>query len=126
MYSTFKTIFLSAVAVVSTFLIVVFSFGFFMGTHTHYCPWGHLISDLAVCVVLDKNDSRTLIQHADLDINIYYLEIENEGISKKYEFPNFIAHISSGAYSAKLVTSSDEYILINDRIFYLKELSNDT
>jgi len=100
------------------------SFGYFMGTHTKYCPWPHMIADMAVCIVLDRTEEKILIQHADLDTNIYYLEVKKRNSSTLYEFPSFIAKIGSGDYSAKLIPENNEQVLINDSVFQLIELKD--
>jgi len=82
-----------------------------------------MIHDLSVCVVLDKIEEKILIQHGNLDTNIYYLEIKNRNTSVFYEFPD-VTKIGPGDYSAKLVPENDEHILIDGNVFHLIELKN--
>jgi len=82
-----------------------------------------MVHDLAVCIVLDKTGEKILIQHGNLDTNIYYLEIKNGDTSAFYECPD-VTKIGIGDYSAKLVPEDDEHILINGNTFHLVELKD--
>ena len=61
-------------AAVALPVIGIVAFGLVMSDATEYCPWQHHLRDLSACEVLDQRDGRVLVQHADLDTNIYYIE----------------------------------------------------
>lgn len=113
------------IAIVGGPLILVASCiacGYALSDATEFCPWSHKISDLAVCRVLDQDGNRVLIQHADLDINIYYLEIIEGGRSTEYRLPSFITRLAPEGYSARLIAGEDHKILIDGKIVELEPL----
>lgn len=89
---------------------------------TPYCPWQHRFSDLSACAVLDERDGRVLLQHADLDSNIYYIEIRQAGDSTTYDMPAEVTQLAPQGYSAKL-TGTPDTILFNGRPRKLKVLT---
>jgi len=72
-----------------------------------------MISDTAVCVVLDSKDNRILIQHADLDSNEYSLEIIENETSFHYKLPSFITRLAPKGYTARLIENKNDEIIIN-------------
>ncbi len=93
----------------------LFGSGYFLGTHTSYCPLRHKISDTAVCVILHKDQKRILVQHADLDINEYFLEIFDGHRSHFFKMPSVISQLAPGGYKAELIPGQTSTILINGK-----------
>lgn len=95
-------------------IVAVIAFGLIMSDATSYCPWQHHLNDLSSCEVLDERDGRVLLQHADLDSNIYYLEIvEGSGDRAGFELPGRIQQLAPNGYSAQLITGSSDQIVLN-------------
>ena len=92
----------------------------FRGKHTKYCPWSHLMRDTAVCVVLDQHGDTVLIQHAELDINRYYLELRQGESSHFFKLPEGITRLAPSGYSAKLISGDHSAILLNGRFMQLQ------
>ncbi len=108
-------------------LCIVALFGFWMWASrtTPYCPWRHEIHDLASCAVLDADGERVLIQHAELDINVYYLEIRHGEDSRYFRMPESITQLAPQGYRAELVPDSDSEILLNGEKHRLEELKSE-
>lgn len=100
--------------------IIIFCLSYFLGTHTKYCPLGHKISDTSACVVLDRDVDRILIQHADLDINVYSLEIIEGNKSSFFKFPPFIHQLAPNGYTASLIKNENDTILIDGSRYSLE------
>ncbi len=92
---------------------VMFVPGYLAGTHTQFCPLSHKFSDTAVCVVLDARGGQVLIQHADLDTQENYLELRDESGSRLYQLPASITLLAPGGYSAQLIPSGVDLVIIN-------------
>jgi hypothetical protein len=92
---------------------------------TAYCPWKHEISDTACCVVLDENNDGALIQHGDLDINVYYLELVSGGTSRYYAFPESVQQLAPRGYSAKIISNRGGLILLDGQEHQLTALDVD-
>jgi hypothetical protein len=72
-------------------------------------------SGLRGYTVLDSLDGRTLLQYADLDINEYWLEIKEKGISEYFVLPSQISQLAPKGYNAKLMKGISDSILINGK-----------
>ena len=66
-----------AVGCLSVLFVGGMAFGAIMSRATPHCPIGHKLRDLAVCEVSDERGGVRLLQHAELDINRYYVEIQD-------------------------------------------------
>ena len=87
---------------------------------TWYCPISHWLSDLGICVVLDKSGDRVLIQHGELDFNVYYFEVIDGGESSFYEFPvDLVAQIGPGDYTAKFDPADESKLIVEGQPFDL-------
>jgi hypothetical protein len=102
--------------------LIILGAGYFIGTHTPYCPRRHKISDTASCIILDRDPTRILIQHADLDSNDYFFEIIEQGTSKLWKMPSFLTQLAPQGYTANLVPDKKEIVLINGRQCILEPL----
>ena len=92
-----------------------------MGHSTPYCPIGHRIFGASSCAVLDADGRRLLIQHADLDLNVYYLEIrEPDGGSRYFDYPISDGQLAPQGFSAALIPGSHSAILVDGHPFDLK------
>lgn len=96
----------------------------FLSQATSYCPWSHELSDTASCAVLDETAGRALVQHANLDSNVYYLELVVAGVSRYYALPEAIGQLAPEGYSARIVSDQDELILLNGEEYRLSPLEN--
>ena len=76
--------------------------------------------DTAVCVVLDQHGDTVLIQHAELDINRYYLELRQGESSHFFKLPEGITMLAPSGYSAKLISGDHSAILLNGRFMQLQ------
>ena len=104
-------------------IVGVYGCSYYLSDATEYCPLVHKFSDLSSCEVLDKHDGRVLLQHADLDINIYYIEIvEADGRRRTFELPASIGQLAPQGYSARLIPGQNAVILLNGRRTALKPL----
>ena len=87
--------------------------GYLLGMHTPYCPWSHKLSDTSACMILDREGTRILIQHADLDSNEYYLEILENQRSKTFKLPGSVTQLAPQGYLAELIVGEEDIILLN-------------
>lgn len=111
-----RRIVLSFGAAIGIVVVGGLAFGFAMSDATKYCPWSHHVSDLSSCEVLDEANGRVLVQHADLDSNVYYLElIESNGQSSCFELPEGIGQLAPQGYTARLVSNSPDHIILNSK-----------
>lgn len=101
------------IVVASSLVVLLLAVGYFLGTHTPYCPWSHKISDTSVCLVLDRKGERILIQHADLDSNKNFLELRDGQSSRIFQMPGFITQSAPQGYSAEIIEGDGGAILIN-------------
>lgn len=109
-----KVLLLGCGATVLISIVGVIALRLIMSDATPYCPWQHHISDLSSCEVLDKRDGRVLLQHADLDTNIYYLEIvEDLGQRRVFQLPDQVRQLAPNGYSAQLLSGSSDHIVLN-------------
>lgn len=115
-----KAILIGLSIIVGIPLVAVFSFFYFNGSHTPYCPLDHRMSDLSACFVKDELAGRILIQHGDLDFNWYYLEVLNDGHSQIYEFPDSIHVVGPDDYTAELIPGVTDHVLIDGERFQLQ------
>ena len=116
----FKTFLIATALLVLLPVLSIETCFYISGSHTKYCPLSHRMSDLSVCFILDRLQQRVLIQHGDLDTNWYFLEVRDEEISSKYQFPGNIHIVGEGDYSAELIEGDSEHILINGAKFKLE------
>lgn len=80
-------------------------------SRTPYCD-RHARSDLTACDILDERDGRILIEHADLDFNIYYFEIIDGDERREYALHPHITRLVPNGYAARLVPGEPEVIKI--------------
>ena len=119
-----KTILSGCFSLVVVSIFGVYGCSYYFSDATRYCPLQHKFSDLASCEVLDERGGRILLQHADLDINVYYIEIiEPDGRHREFELPDSIGQLAPQGYSARLIAGEDHVILLNGRRTTLKALS---
>lgn len=78
---------------------------------TPYCD-RHVRSDLCTCCILDESDGRILVQHSDLDINMYYLEIIEGEMRLEFALPPYIHRLSPQGYVARLIPGEEDLIEI--------------
>ena len=84
-----------------------------LGRFTTFCPLSHWLNETAICVVLDKQDDKLLIQHGKLDANIYYFDVIDGGKSSFYEFPfDRVAQIGPGDYTAVFDPTDESKLII--------------
>jgi hypothetical protein len=83
---------------------------FLAGTHTKYCPWGHVLLNTESCAVRDQRAGQVLIEHHDTD-NMYnhnnYLEIREGLQSYTFRIPG------PTLSSLELIPGEHATILIN-------------
>lgn len=95
-------------------VILIFIISCFLGKHTKYCPWSHILVATTNCVVLDERNGKVLIRHQDSD-NIYnsknYLEIIDDKDSLKFKVPE---NLLSDSLSVELVPT-EKAILVNGK-----------
>lgn len=106
----------------SSLVVILFAVGYFLGTHTSYCPWSHKLRDTSACLVLDRKGEQILIQHADLDTNEYFFELRQGHRSRTFRMPSFITQLAPQGYSAKIIEGEGDAILINGERYDLKQL----
>lgn len=110
-----------------SFLFLVFSPGglsvpMITGRTTTFCPFSHVISDLASCAVLDQSPDRILIQHAELDGNIYYIEMRTGRGSEYFHLPDSVGELAPGGYEMKFTEGNDREVLHNGTVHTLRPL----
>ena len=87
---------------------------------TRYCPISHWLSGLGICVVLDRSGDKVLIQHGELDFNVYYFEVRDGGESSFYEFPvELVAQIGPGDYTAEFDPADESKLIVEGQSFDL-------
>lgn len=101
------------VAIIGLSLII--GTGFLMGTHTKYCPWGHVLLNTESCTVRDQRAGQVLIEHHDID-NLYnhnnYLEIREGSHSYNFKIPGPALTLEG---FIELIPGEHAAILINGR-----------
>ena len=102
--------------------ITWFGPNFFLNLHTSFCPLTHQLRENSVCVVLDTDGVRTLIQHADLDDPDDYFEIRDDASSRYYALPDAVTALAPTGYTARLVPDRDGEIMLNGRLTTLDAL----
>ena len=91
-----------------------------IGRFTLFCPLPHWLDDTAICVVLDRQGDSVLIQHGELDLNVYYFEVIERGESRFYEFPlDLVTRIGPGDYVAKFDPGDESKLIVEGRSFNL-------
>jgi len=94
-------------------LSLIIAGGFLMGTHTKYCPWGHVFLNTESCAVRDQRAGQVLIEHHDID-NMYndnnYLEIREGSQSYTFKIPGSTLKLEA---SIELIAGERGAILIN-------------
>ena len=78
---------------------------------TVYCD-NHHRSDLTTCCILDEREGRVLVQHSDLDFNIFFLEIVDGDTRREFAMPDSITRLAPQGYVARLVPGESEAIEI--------------
>jgi hypothetical protein len=96
-------------------LSLIIGMGFLMGTHTKYCPWGHVFLYTESCAVRDHRAGQVLIEHHDRD-NMYndnnYLEIGDGLHSYNSKIPGSALTLEG---SIELIPGEHAAILIDGR-----------
>ena len=91
-----------------------------LGRFTTYCPLPHWLNETAICVTLDEQGDKVLIQHGELDTNVYYFEVIDDGASSFYEFPfDLVAQIGPGDYTAVFDPADDSKLIVEGQSFDL-------
>ncbi len=96
--------------------VTCFGPSYFLNVHTLYCPITHKIREGSVCVVLDTDGRRTLIQHANLDDDDAYLEIHREAGSRHFELPSSVSVLAPVGYAARLIDGREDTILLDGHV----------
>lgn len=91
------------------------------GGLTIYCPMSHWFRDSS-CVVLDRDGSRALIRHFDVDSSELSLEIDDRGQSLFFEVPRDLWPGSPQADLARLDSNRTETVVVGDRQIRLHRL----
>ena len=92
---------------------------FFTNVHTRHCPVTHQFSAGAACVVLDDDGTRTLIQHANLDRKVQYLELRRAGDELSFRIPESVTVLAPMGYTARLVPGRDDVVRLNGEVVRL-------
>ncbi len=67
---------------------------------------------MSTCCILDEAHGRVLVQHSDLDFNIYGLEIIQGKERREFDMPSFITRLAPQGYVARLLPDEDDIIEI--------------
>lgn len=73
-------------------------------------------------VVLDRQGGRKLMQNADLDRKIYWLEIHDAKQKRRFKLPQFITQPAPQGYTARLIPGEKAAALINGKKVALEPL----
>ena len=96
--------------------VIAWAPAYYNGTHTEFCPFAHKVDEGSQCVVLDREPSRTLVQHANAETGERYLEIVFVvGSARHYQVPPAAKGLAPEGYTAGLLSGETEWVRINDQ-----------
>ena len=93
-------------------------FRYFSDSHTEYCPFSHKMSDTSQCLILHVTLERVLVRHSDKYTNEHYFEIIEEGVSHKYDVPEYDGP-ETEKFRIRMVETEKDTVSINGSEYVL-------
>lgn len=105
-------------------ILGLYAFRYLNGTHTEYCPLSHKLSDTSDCIVLQIYHGRVLIRHRDSFTKEAYFEIIDNGLSRKFEIPDYTLNGSGPKkFRVRLIDNEESAVTINGERFELRPIA---